>query len=118
MTVYLVATVGGQVLTPIIMRRATDIPQTLVIVAILAGAAVGGLLGLVVSIPLVAALLVFTRRVLAPVVRRWTGAAPVSAAPVGPAPVGPALVGPALVGPALVGPALVGATPEDAAPVR
>ncbi len=68
--------VGGQVLTPIIMRRSTDIPQTLVIFAILAGAAVGGLLGLVVSIPLVAALRVFVLRVVVPVVRRWTGAEP------------------------------------------
>ena len=67
---------GGQVLTPIIMRRTTAIPQTLVIFAILAGAAVGGLLGLIVSIPLVAALLVFTLRVLVPIVRRWTGAVP------------------------------------------
>ena len=73
--------VGGQVLTPIIMRRATDIPQTLVIFAILAGAAVGGLLGLVVSIPLVAALRVFVLRVLVPVVRRWTGATPGGATP-------------------------------------
>ncbi len=74
--VYVVLTqLGGQVLTPIIMRRSTDIPQTLVIFAILAGAAVGGLLGLVVSIPLVAALRVFVLRVVVPVVRRWTGAA-------------------------------------------
>lgn len=73
--VYVVLTqLGGQVLTPIIMRRSTDIPQTLVIFAILAGAAAGGLLGLVVSIPLVAALRVFVLRVLVPVVRRWTGA--------------------------------------------
>ncbi len=87
--VYVVLTqVGGQVLTPIIMRRATDIPQTLVIFAILAGAAVGGLLGLVVSIPLVAALRVFVLRVVVPVVRRWTGAEP-GAPPVGPARVGP-----------------------------
>lgn len=75
--VYAVLTqVGGQVLTPIIMRRQTDIPQTLVIFAIIAGAAVGGVLGLVVSIPLVAALRVFVLRVVVPVVRRWTGAAP------------------------------------------
>ena len=61
-------------LTPIITGRATDIPQTFVIFAILAGAAVGEWLGLVVSIARVAALRVFTRRVLVPVVRRWTSA--------------------------------------------
>ena len=78
--VYVVLTqLGGQVLTPIIMRRSTDIPQTLVIFAIIAGAAVGGLLGLVVSIPLVAALRVFVLQVMVPVVRRWTGAAPAAA---------------------------------------
>lgn len=66
--------IEGQILTPNIMRRQTDIPQTLVIFAILAGGAVGGLLGVVVSIPLVAALRVFVLEVVVPVVRRWTGA--------------------------------------------
>ncbi|HEY0778110.1 MAG TPA: hypothetical protein VGD56_09110 [Gemmatirosa sp.] len=68
---------GGQLLTPVIMRRATDIPQTLVLFAVLADTALRGRLGRVVSIPPVASLRVFTRRVLVPAARRWTGAAPI-----------------------------------------
>ena len=68
--------VEGQLLTPNIMRRQTDVPQTLVIFAVVAGAAIGGLLGVLASIPLVAALRVLTLEVVVPAVRRWTGAAP------------------------------------------
>lgn len=64
----------GQLLTPHIMRRQTDIPQTVVLFAVLAGGAVGGLLGILVSVPLTAALRVLVLRVVVPVVRRWTGA--------------------------------------------
>lgn len=67
--------IEGQLLTPNIMRRQTDIPQMLVLFAVLTGGAVGGLLGVVAAIPLVAALRVLALRVVAPVVRRWTGAA-------------------------------------------
>ena len=66
--------VEGQLLTPNIMRRQTDVPQTLVIFAVVAGAAIGGLLGVLASIPLVAALRVLTLEVVVPAVRRWTGA--------------------------------------------
>lgn len=76
--------VEGQLLTPNIMRGQTDVPQTLVIFAIVAGGAIGGLLGVLVSIPLAAALRVFVLQVVVPVVRRWTGAP--AAAVVEPAP--------------------------------
>ena len=68
--------IEGQILTPNIMRRQTDMPQTLVIFAVIAGGAIGGLLGILAAIPLVAALRVVAIRVVAPAVRRGTGAAP------------------------------------------
>ena len=66
--------IEGQLLTPNIMRRQTDMPQTLVIFAVLAGGALGGLLGILAAIPLVAALRVVVVRVVAPAIRRGTGA--------------------------------------------
>lgn len=66
--------VEGQLLTPNIMRSQTDVPQTLVIFAVLAGGALGGLLGVLTSIPLAAAVHVLVLQVVVPVVRRWTGA--------------------------------------------
>ncbi|MGI8547980.1 MAG: AI-2E family transporter [Gemmatimonadaceae bacterium] len=66
--------VEGQILTPNIMGRQTDIPQTLVIFAVVAGGALGGLLGVLTSIPLAAAVHVLVLQVVVPVVRRWTGA--------------------------------------------
>lgn len=68
--------VEGHVLTPNIMRRQTDMPQTLVIFALLAGGAVGGLLGVLAAIPAAAGLRVLVLRVVAPAIRRATGAAP------------------------------------------
>jgi predicted PurR-regulated permease PerM len=64
----------GQLLTPNIMRSQTDIPQTVVLFAVMAGAAIGGLLGVLAAIPAAAAIRVFLVRVLAPVIKRWTGA--------------------------------------------
>jgi predicted PurR-regulated permease PerM len=60
----------GHVLTPNIMRSQTDVPQTLVLFAIIVGAAVGGLLGILVSIPVAAALRVLIIEVIAPAERR------------------------------------------------
>lgn len=71
---FVLQQIEGQLLTPLIMRRQTDVPQTLVIFAVVAGGAIGGLLGVLVSIPLAAALRVFALEVVVPVVRRWTGA--------------------------------------------
>ncbi len=76
--------VEGQVLTPNIMRSQTDVPQTLVLFAVLAGGALGGLLGVLVSIPLAAAARVFVLEVLAPAVRRRVGAEPVGESPAQP----------------------------------
>jgi predicted PurR-regulated permease PerM len=64
----------SQLLTPNIMRSQTDMPQTVVLFAVMAGAATGGLLGVIAAVPLAAALRVLTIRAVVPIVRRWTGA--------------------------------------------
>lgn len=64
----------GHILTPNIMRSQTHVSQVLVIFALVAGAAIGGLLWAVVAIPLAGALRVLTLRVLAPWIRQWSGA--------------------------------------------
>jgi predicted PurR-regulated permease PerM len=66
--------VEGNILTPNVMRSQTDIPALLILVALVAGGGVAGLLGALVAIPLAGALYVLTRRVIAPAIRRRTGA--------------------------------------------
>lgn len=66
--------VEGNLLFPNIMSRETEMSPLLSIVAFLAGSAVGGLLGAFVAIPLAAALRVFVMQIVAPAVRRWSGA--------------------------------------------
>jgi len=60
----------GQLLAPNIMRRQTDVPQLLVLFALLAGTAVGGLLGALVAIPRAGSLKVVVMRIIAPALRR------------------------------------------------
>jgi predicted PurR-regulated permease PerM len=64
----------GHILTPNIMESQTDVPQALVIFAIAAGAALGGLLGVLAALPLAAAIRVFVLRVVAPTEREIVGA--------------------------------------------
>ncbi|MCU0490176.1 MAG: AI-2E family transporter [Chloroflexaceae bacterium] len=66
--------IEGNILTPWVMRSQTEIDPLLVLVALLIGGSVGGLLGAIVAIPLAAALRVLIKRVVAPAVRRWSGA--------------------------------------------
>jgi putative heme transporter len=66
----------GHVLTPNIMQRQTSMPQTVVILAIVIGATLGGLLGIIAAIPSAAALRILTLEVIAPAIRRATGAPP------------------------------------------
>ena len=66
--------IESQLLTPNIMRRQTDVPQTVVLFAVIAGGAMGGILGILASIPLAAAVRVFLLRVVAPAARRRAGA--------------------------------------------
>ena len=64
----------GNILLPNIMRRQADIPPLLTLFALFTGGSVGGILGALIAIPLAGALRVLVLRVIAPAVRRWTGA--------------------------------------------
>jgi predicted PurR-regulated permease PerM len=64
----------GNIVFPNVMRSQTDISPMLVLVALLAGYAAGGLLGAVTAIPLIAVARVFLLEVIAPAIRRQTGA--------------------------------------------
>jgi predicted PurR-regulated permease PerM len=64
----------GNIVLPNIMGTQTEISPLLVMLALLAGGAIGGILGAIIAIPLAAALRVFVREVIAPAVRRQTGA--------------------------------------------
>lgn len=64
--------VEGQILTPVIMKRQTDVPEVLVLFSLVAGGAVAGFLGALVAIPLAAAARVVVVRGLAPAIQnRW-----------------------------------------------
>lgn len=66
--------VESYVIVPNVMRSQTKVSPLLVILAIVAGSTLGGLLGVLIAIPVVAALRVFVREVIAPAIRRQTGA--------------------------------------------
>ncbi|MHB0878917.1 MAG: AI-2E family transporter [Anaerolineae bacterium] len=68
--------VEAQVLVPLILRGQTRMTALTIVVALLAGGVVGGFMGVLIAIPLVAALHVFIAEVAAPALRRWTGAPP------------------------------------------
>ncbi len=74
----------GHILTPNIMRRQTNVPQTLVLFAIVVGGGAGGLLGIIVSVPIAAAIRVFVLEVVAPWERRLAQAEPRPPAPSAP----------------------------------
>jgi predicted PurR-regulated permease PerM len=57
--------VEGNVLVPLVMHNAIGIPPFLVFVSILAGAAIGGIAGAFISVPLLAVLLVVVERLQA-----------------------------------------------------
>ncbi|HZP45005.1 MAG TPA: AI-2E family transporter [Candidatus Binataceae bacterium] len=64
--------IEGHLIAPNIMRRQTDISQSLVIIALFAGGVVGGLLGALVAIPIAAGCKVLVEEVIAPAIRQWT----------------------------------------------
>lgn len=63
--------IEGHLLTPNILRSQTNVPQALVVIALFAGFATGGVLGALVAVPLAGALKVFVETVVAPAIRRW-----------------------------------------------
>jgi predicted PurR-regulated permease PerM len=66
--------IESNILLPNIMRSQTEVSPLLVLLALAAGYAMGGLMGAIVAIPVTAALRVFIVMVLAPAIRRRTGA--------------------------------------------
>jgi len=64
----------SNLLVPFIMRQQADVPPLLSLFALLAGSALGGLLGAIIAIPLAGALRVLVVQVLAPAERAWSGA--------------------------------------------
>lgn len=66
--------VESNILVPNIMHSQTEISPLLAMLAIVAGGSLGGLLGALVAIPVASALQVFTKLVLAPLIRKQTGA--------------------------------------------
>ncbi len=70
----IVQQIESNLITPNVMSRETDIPPLLVLIALSIGAALGGIVGALVAIPLAGVLKVLVVEVVAPFVRRWTGA--------------------------------------------
>ena len=66
--------IESNILVPNIMRSQTEISPLLTILALVAGHSIGGLLGALIAIPVAAAVRVFVHEVIAPAIRRWTGA--------------------------------------------
>jgi predicted PurR-regulated permease PerM len=66
--------VESYLLMPFVMQSQAEVPPLLVLLAIFWGGSVGGILGALVAIPVAGALRVFFLRVIAPGIRRWTGA--------------------------------------------
>jgi predicted PurR-regulated permease PerM len=66
--------IESNILLPNIMRSQTEVSPLLVLLALAAGYALGGLMGAIVAIPVTAAVRVFIVMVLAPAIRRRTGA--------------------------------------------
>lgn len=66
--------VESNLITPYVMHKQVDISPLMVVIAVFAGGAVGGITGALVAIPLMASVRVFVVRVVAPAIRRHTGA--------------------------------------------
>jgi predicted PurR-regulated permease PerM len=72
--VVILQVVQGNIISPYVMKNQAEVPQFLVPLAILAGGAAGGILGALISLPVVAVVRVFLLRVVAPFIRQQTGA--------------------------------------------
>ncbi|HLQ61775.1 MAG TPA: AI-2E family transporter [Candidatus Acidoferrales bacterium] len=75
--VYLVIQeLEAHTLVPLLMRQAVGLPALGVVLALLVGAALGGVAGAIVAVPVASALQIVTLRVVAPALReRWGAAA-------------------------------------------
>ena len=72
--------IESNIVTPYVMSKQTEMSPLLVLIALLIGGALGGILAALVAIPVAGAVRVLIVRVVAPAVRRWTGADPGAAA--------------------------------------
>ena len=59
-------------LIPVIAGRATDLGPVSIFVAVLAGAALAGVYGMLLSIPVAACLKIYGREVIMPRVKAWS----------------------------------------------
>lgn len=66
--------IENHILVPNVMHSQTNISPLLAVLAVLGGATLGGVIGAFISIPVAAAVQVFVAQVVAPAVRRRTGA--------------------------------------------
>ncbi len=66
--------IESNIIIPNVMRNQADIPPLLTLIAISAGAAIGGILGALIAIPFAGVLKVAVVQIVAPAIRRWTGA--------------------------------------------
>jgi predicted PurR-regulated permease PerM len=62
----------GYVLIPLIAGKATDLDPVSIFVAVLAGAAIAGVYGMLLSIPVAACLKIYLREVVLPRLRDWS----------------------------------------------
>ncbi len=67
-----VQTLEGYVLTPVIAGKATDLSPLAIFVAVLAGGALAGIYGMLISIPVAACLKILIVEVLLPRISAWT----------------------------------------------
>lgn len=67
-----VQSVEGYLLTPLIAGKATDLGPVSIFVAVLAGASIAGVYGMLLSIPAAACLKIWWREVLLPRIRDWS----------------------------------------------
>ncbi|NBX26336.1 MAG: AI-2E family transporter, partial [Planctomycetes bacterium] len=68
----LVQFLEGYVLLPLIAGKATDLDPVSIFVAVLAGAALAGVYGMLLSIPVAACLKIYLREVVMPRLRAWS----------------------------------------------
>jgi len=68
----IVQSIEGYLLTPIIAGKVTDLGPVMIFVAVLAGAALAGVYGMLLSIPAAACLKIWWREVMLPRIREWS----------------------------------------------
>ncbi|NJR12912.1 AI-2E family transporter [bacterium] len=61
--------VQGNIISPAVMKSQAEVPEYIAPLAVLAGGAVGGILGALIAVPLVAVLRVLVLRVVVPMIR-------------------------------------------------